>query len=147
VVAAAAFVLGGLFNKKTSPLNLFGAIQGGNVQIIPAEELPEIRADIIGLLSERKDNFIFVEQKGSKISGGPEVEIVITHKTIIYKETTDMSGILPSGENQTIQQTVGEGKLDDLGPHALVMVWGRKSGDRIVADMLFYSNVLVIQKP
>lgn len=75
------------------------------------------------------------------------MEVVVTSQTIIYRETTQLSGTRSDME-QAIQQTVEEGTLDDFGPNTLlVTVWERKSGDRIIAEVLFYSNDVVIQKP
>ena len=74
---------------------------------------------------------------------GPKVEVVVTNETMVYRETTQP----PSGQNETIQQTVAEGTLDDLNSDSMIRVWGRKSGDRIIADVLFYSSPFVIQGP
>ena len=164
LVGAAAFVAGRMLNGKVNPLGLFGLRGGGDVMtvrvnVIPAEELPKTRAEVVGLFVERQDNTIVVSSipmKGGDVgvaagspadmTGGPEVEIVITNETTIYRETTELSG-LPPGEHESIQQTVEESTLDDLNSQSMVMVWGRKSGDRIIAEVLFYSNPVMINKP
>ena len=164
LVGAAAFVAGRMLNGKVNPLGLFGLRGGGDVMtvrvnVIPAEELPKTRAEVVGLFVERQDNTIVVSSipmKGggggvaggapADMTGGPEVEIVITNETTIYRETTELSG-LPPGEHESIQQTVEESTLDDLNSQSMVMVWGRKSGDRIIAEVLFYSNPVMINKP
>jgi len=150
-VGMAAFIAGRMFNREINPLTLF-AFRGNGVEmrrsinVIPAEELPTTQPEVTGLFVERQDNTIKLQAKGMGNGGGSHVEIVITSKTIIYRDTTELSGS-PSEETQTIQQTVDEGTLDDLNPPAFVTVWGRKSGDRIIAEVLFYSNDVVIQKP
>ena len=163
-VGAAAFVAGRMLNGKVSPLGLFGLRGNGDVMsvrvnVIPAEELPKTRAEAVGLFVERQDNTIVVSSipmKGGDVgvavgapadmTGGPEVEIVITNETTIYRETTELSE-LPPGEHENIQQTVEESTLDDLNSQSMVMVWGRKSGDRIIAEVVFYSNPVMINKP
>ena len=70
---------------------------------------------------------------------GPEVEVVISQETIIYRDTTQPPPGPPSGDNAKVQQTVEEATLDDLNSHAIVMVWGRKSGDRMIAEVLMYT--------
>lgn len=100
----------------------------------------------MGVVTERKDNSIYVAGKGFGGGTGSNVEVVVTNETIIYRETTEASK-RPSGENQTIQQTVEEATLDDLKTESMVMVWGRKSGDRIIAEVLMYSSAVVIKKP
>jgi len=173
LVGAAAFVAGRMLNGNVGPLGLFGI--GGNgemmsvrVNMIPAEELPKTRAEVVGLFVERQDNTIIVssiplksgaggmvlESRGGEsvagspadLDGGPQVEIVITNETTIYRETTELSGP-PSGEEETVQQTVEESTLDDLNSQSMVMVWGRKSGDRIIAEVLFYSNPVMFKRP
>ena len=164
LVGAAAFLAGRMLNSQVSPLGLFGLRGKGDmmtvrVNVIPAEELPKTRAEVVGLFVERQDNTIVVSSipmKGGDVgvavgapadmTGGPEVEIVITNETTIYRETTELSG-LPPGEHESIQQTVEESTLDDLNSQSMVMVWGRKSGDRIIAEVLFYSNPVMINKP
>ena len=79
---------------------------------------------------------------------GPKVEIVVTNETTIYRETTALAEppSVESGETQTIQQTVEESTLDDLNSQSMVTVWGRKSGDRIIAEVLFYSNPVMFKR-
>jgi hypothetical protein len=80
------------------------------------------------------------------INSAPKVEILMTAKMTIYRDTTQLSQP-PSAENFTIHQTVEESTLDTLTPPTMITVWGRKSGDRITAEILLYSNSLNIQKP
>jgi hypothetical protein len=53
---------------------------------------------------------------------------------------------MEAGETQTVQQTVEESTLDHLNSQSMVTVWGRKSGDRIIADVLFYSNPVIFKR-
>ena len=80
-------------------------------------------------------------------NNGPKVEVVISNETSIYIETTDMGGPPESGKNVVLQQTVEEGSLDDLTSQSFVTVWGRKSGDRIIAEIVFISNPVVFKRP
>ena len=77
---------------------------------------------------------------------GPKVEVVVTSATIIYQDTTDFSQAHP-GENTTIQETVGEGTLDDLNSDSMIRVWGRRSGDRVIAEILYYSSPVLMMSP
>jgi hypothetical protein len=90
------------------------------------------------------------ESGGPSVSGpepdGPQREVVITSDTIIYLETTDFPEPKP-GEDQVIQQTVAEASLDDLSSQSFVTVWGRQSGDRIIAEVLFISNPVIFKRP
>ena len=144
-----------------------------SISLEPAPELPTTEPEVLGLFAERQDNTLFVQTfsmdkgggavvisssadsegeesvsvAGSPIdtNSGPKVEVVITNDTIIYRETTEMSG--PPSGNETVQQTVEESTLDQLTTQSFVTVWGRKSADRVIADVLFYSNPVMIQKP
>jgi len=176
VVGVAAFIGGRLLNQKAGPLSLFGMPgKGGrvsvSVQITPAEELPKTQPEVTGLYVERKDNSIVVASVSMKAGGGgvvvsigggdsgpstsggpssdgPKVEVVVTKETTIYLETTQPPSAPPSsGETQVLQQTVAKGSLNDLTSQSFVTVWGRKSGDRIIADVLLISNPVFFKKP
>jgi hypothetical protein len=172
LVGAAAFVAGRMLNNKVNPLGLFGLGGKGNmmavsINLVPAEELPRTPPEVTGLFVERKDKTIIVQSVSLKGGGGgmvvekggggevqivggkndgPKVEIVITNETTIYRDTTQPSEP-PSGETANIQQTVEASTLDDLNSQSMVTVWGRKSGDRIIAEVLFYSNPVVFKRP
>ena len=77
---------------------------------------------------------------------GPKKEVVITSETTIYLENTEFPDP-KSGEEVVIQQSVTEGSLDDLTSQSFVTVWGRKSGDRIIAEVLFISNPVIFKGP
>ena len=158
VVAAAAFVAGRLFNRGVGPLGLFGPMADG-ISIIPAKELPSTSPEVEGLFVERQDNVIIVEDdqpvedsaSGSPvgIGSGPKFEVVITAETLVYHDTTQPPAHRPSGDDpRVLQQIVEEGTLEDLNnSQSRVIVWGHKSGDRIIAEVLVYSNPVYLQKP
>lgn len=142
--------------------------------MIPAPELPTTDPTLVGDFSERKDNTIFVKSfdfEGGDVAGGvmvvsagpsdgassseapvtsenpaPKTEVVITSDTKIYRDATDFNIDGSTSETQSIQQVVEAGSLDDLKSGSMVMVWGRKSGDRIIADVISYSNPVMIQQ-
>ena len=155
------------------PLGNGGDRMSVSIQMEPAAELPKTQPDVVGQFVERQDNTVIVssmpmkaggggvvvsvnksdgdEDGGEEVAGspmntdGPKVEVVVTNETVIYKDTTEPPA--PSSGNQTVQQTVAEGSLDDLTSNSFVTVWGRKSGDRIIADVLFYSQPVVFKRP
>ena len=174
-VGAAAFIGGRMLNQKAGPLG-FGMPMGNgdvmsiSVQVTPAPELPTSRPEVLGLFVERNDNSITLSSvsmdagkggvvvqsgggEGESFAGspldnsGPKVEVVITSETTIYLETTQPSGPPASGENVVLQQTVAEGSLDDLTSQSFVTVWGRKSADRIIAEVVFISNPVMFKRP
>jgi|SRR5687767_7252732 len=173
LVGAAAFLAGRMLKSKVGALGFFGLGGKGNMRVfsinlIPAEELPKTPPEVTGLFVERKDKTIVIQSVSLRAGGGgmvvekggdeavagspadfntgPKVEVVITNETTIYRDTTQRpSG--PPGENETIQQTAEESTLDDLNSDSMVTVWGRKSGDRIIAEVLFYSNPVFSNKP
>ena len=154
-VGAVAFIAGSLINGSLGP-NAAG--MSVSVNIVPALELPATQPDVTGAFVERRDNSLFIETKSlgagggipagshpDKSESGPKLEVVVTGSTVIYRETTQLSQPLASG-NQSIQQTIEEATLDQLFTESTVMVWGRKSGDRIIADVLMYSNRAMIKR-
>jgi hypothetical protein len=171
VLGIAAFAAGRLLNREAGPLGLWGfggkrGVMEISINLIPAKELPETPPEIIGLFAERKDNTIVVQStslktgepgmvvhKGedgavlpsSNMNYGPKVEMVITNETMIYRDRTEIAKPA-SGGSQTVQQTLEESTLDDLNSQTEVTVWGRKSGDRIIAEVLLYSNPLTFER-
>ena len=172
VVGAAAFIGGRMLNGKVGPLG-FGMPMGGNgmvsvsIQITPAPELPTTKPEVLGLFVERNDNSIIlssvsmnaggegvvVASRGEAMAGspednnGPKVEVIISNETTIYLETTQPPSAPTAGETQVWQQTVAEGSLDDLTSQSFVTVWGRKTGDRVIAEILFISNPVMFKIP
>jgi hypothetical protein len=159
LVGTAAFIAGRMLNSGVGPLGLFG-VEGDGITILPAEELPKTEPAVFGVFVERQDNIIFVEtdppHAGNGVSGSPagigggqKFEVVVTTETILYHETTQIPAERPTGDDpRVLQQTVEEGTLDDLSAsHSLLRVWGRKSGDRIIAEVLLYIDLVMIEKP
>ena len=76
------------------------------------------------------------------------MEVVVNNETVIYLETTQPPSAPPSsGENLVMQQTVEEASVDGLTSQSSVTVWGRKSGDRIIAEVILISNPIVFKTP
>ena len=149
LLVTAAFVGGQLFNRQVNPLD--GAVgildehsfQSIEVTVIPAEELPTTQADEFGVFVRREDNSIFIEIRndpknstsGGESPAGPVVEVVVANETAIYQEVL-VGRPDDAGE---IQQEVTEQTIEDIGDTSFIWVWGRKAGDRIIADVLLYS--------
>jgi hypothetical protein len=87
-----------------------------------------------------------VTSGGPGDNDGPKVEVVITNETILYRDATEVVPPSALNETTTIQQVVEEGTLDDLTSDSMVMVWGRKNGDRIIAEMIVYSQPVIFKK-
>lgn len=164
LVGAAAFLAGSLFSRGIGPRSESGALGNGQAfvsmsDITPAPELPTTTPEITGFFVERKDNTVIVqttsfdagvggiaENASPDANSGPKVEVIVTVGTIVYRETTEFSNPV-AGQEFSIQQTVAESTLDDLNAQTMVTVWGRRNGDRVIADVLLYMNPLMIQKP
>ena len=162
LVGVAAFIAGRMINSNVGIVGL-GGPNSGQVfisinEITPAPELPVTQAEITGLFLERQDNTIIVQAVSFDIGvgglsgdapidedSGVRVEIVLTDETGIYKDVTQFPAPV-NGEIRNVQQTVVEGTLDDLHPQVSVTVWGRRSGDRIVADVFLYMDPYAVKK-
>lgn len=163
LVGTAAFLAGRMFSRGIGSRSESGALGNGQVflsmtDITPAPELPQTTPEITGFFVERKDNAVIVQTTsfGAGVGGvagnapqdvesGPKVEVIVTVGTTVYRETTDFGRPVP-GENYFVQQTVEEATLDDLNSQTLITVWGRKNGDRVIADIFLYLNPLMIKK-
>ena len=140
----------------------FSSGDGETIQLdfTPAEELPTTTPAANGLFTKRDDNSIFIGTGQASISvmvgpdgnssdtsasyDGPEVEVVVTKETLIYRDATQPD---PENPGAAIKQEVEPGSLDDLNSQSMVTVWGRKTGDRIVAEVILYSVPMMIQAP
>lgn len=166
LLAGAAFVGARLINGQGFPrLSSGGPFfalnegDGRNVRInlndiLPAKELPQTPADVRGLFDRRQDNSIFVgtgkvtvgverdpsgKVETSSHHDGPTVEVVVTSQTKVYKDVTMRQFDGPPPEGQKIQQVLEAGSFDEAGQASLITVWGKKTGDRFIAEVLVYS--------
>lgn len=173
ILVAAAFVGGQLLNRA-NPLaggpngqGIFVSSEGAGggermevqLQVTPAPELPTRQPDATGLFVSREDNSLFIgtgnvtmmvnsEGEASSSYEGPVVEIVVTGDTQVYKEVSNFPGPPTDGETvQVLQQEVAEGTIEEIGDDGHVSVWGRKVGDRIIADILVYSAPVIVMMP
>jgi hypothetical protein len=129
-----------------------------NIQVTPAPELPAAAPDVAGLFVRREDQSLFVGtgQISMVVSSGPDadtlelvdssyngpvMEVVINRDTAVYRETTELPESFTG--DVVLQQTVEVGSVDEIGENSVVQVWGRKSGDRIVAETLVYQAPLI----
>jgi len=137
LIGTAAFVAGKFLNSGPTG-------QDQVSRVTPAPEIPTTTPEVSGLLVVRKDNTVILQtvsfDPGSgwrlgdsnapmDASSGPKVEVVITGETIVYRENFEFG-------QSAIQQTVEETTLDYLDSQMLITVWGRKNGERIIADIL-----------
>ena len=157
-------------NRRPAPrvMELVGDDGSGpvslTVSIEPAPELPDSPSEASGVFSRREDNSIFVgtgaieldvevrQVEGGALEpsvtlshSGPVVEAVVTHDTTLYRDETDIPGFDEGkGGEITVQQVLEPvDSLEELGPNTELQVWGRRSGDRVIAEILVYRIVTV----
>jgi hypothetical protein len=136
-----------------------------SLEFEPAEELPKTEADIHGVFTRKEDNSIFIgtgkvsvmvsagkaggagaEANATTDYDGPVVEIVVTGDTTLYKDVTEMSPDKVE-EGAPIQQEVAPGRVEEIDQNSMISVWGKKVGDRIIADVLLYSQPQFFSMP
>ena len=149
VLALVAFVAVRYMNAGGSSSNGDNGL-GGN--LIQSEELPETEPQTMGVLVERDDNMIIVSPAdsirimapGSNQAGEPKmeadyvgdkVEVVISNDTMIYQDVTTMN---MENADKDVQQVLELSTIDAISPESVITVWGRKNGDRIVADVVLF---------
>ena len=131
------------------------------IRIEPAPELPDRPPEAAGIYVRRQDSSLYVGTGGIELDvevngntgerqvtlshDGPEVEAVTTRDTILYLDVTEMPiaepGKMKSGERTIQQAIVPADSLEEIGQNTELQVWGRKSGDRIVAEVIVYRVV------
>jgi hypothetical protein len=169
LLAGAAYVAGRMWGADASPedapveashvLSSDGGAMGATLiaRIEKAGELPKRPPDTIGVFCRREDNRIFVSSssqgimytlEGEVTSEGDatEVEVVATGETAVYEDATQESlGAGPSS-GQTIEQKLRPGQVEEIGPNSVVMAWGERRGERLVAKVLVYTGPPVIAR-
>jgi hypothetical protein len=167
LLSGAAFVAGRLLGTQAlpdgalanapPPIPSGGAARSATMiaELETAGELPPRPPDTFGVFVRREDNRIYVSYgsrgimytlDGEVTSTGEttEVEVVATGETAVYKDVTQESlgASLPSGG--TIEQKLEPGQVEEIGKNSVVMAWGEKRGDRLVAEILVYTGPPVI---
>jgi hypothetical protein len=161
ILVGASFLAGRLINQKKGGQQMGGMVvsSGGpggqtysNIETIPSKDLPETEPEVAGIFVRREDKSVYLGtgniSMGISISDdgmtnteanydGPVVEVVVTHETKIWQDVTEMDFRNIEGD-QTIQQVVQPGSIDDLKENMFVSVWGDKQGDRIVARTISF---------
>ncbi len=132
-----------------------------------ATEIPNTPPDVQGIYRKRQDNSVFIgtgnvmlsmppmNASGGSAGGemtatndGPEVEVVVTRKTQIFKDTTSITmAAIESGKE--IQQTIElvdslDALVEVLGKADSLSVWGTRNGDRYVATLILYRPPVLI---
>ena len=142
LIGSAAFIAGKWINGGSSR-------EDQASHVTPAPEIPTTIPELSGLLVERKDNTVILQTvsfdpgSGWRLgesnapmdsSSGPRVEVIVTGETIIYRDNFEFG-------QYSIQQTVEETTLDSLDSQMLITVWGRKNGERVIAELLLAQHL------
>jgi hypothetical protein len=168
VLAGAAFIAGRLSNQAPSESEQVVLDGPGDTKMVLlqepdiayAEEIPDSPARAVGLFARREDNRLFIQSGDATInihrdaqgtvalethSDGPEVEVVVTHDTQIFRDDTfiQYGHEAPSG---SLQQVLVPGTLDEIGEHSSIRAWGERRGDRTIADLLVYTFPAVLKR-
>ena len=168
ILAGGAFVAGKLLNGKSLSLeNSFLSSNGMTssteieMETTPAAELPTLPKTASGIFTGRSDNIITMDAFVSTAFGGDrrviasvneagemdmnidgeseQLEIYVNNQTKLYRNTTPYMDAVEEGKG-FIQETVVEGSIDELNTTSFLSVWGRKDGERIIADTILYDN-------
>lgn len=128
--------------------------------ILPAAELPAAEAVAFGIVVGREDDVLIVgtgdvelavevqvdaatgQEQTSVVpsTNGPELEVVLTRDTQLYRDVTDIAGQQPdeSGEVTIVQEIRRAIDPAEIEPQMEVQVWGQRRGDRVVAEVIVF---------
>ncbi len=165
---AAAFVGGRWMNRSGGQAGFDGGGPGGRmvmrasgaggagkqIEVVPPKELPQYEPTAHGVFVERKDNSLFIgtgnvtigvsSEAGVKSSyTGPKVEVVITEQTKVYRDGSQPDFEATDGK---YQQVAVPSSIEEISSSASITVWGRKVGDRVIADVVFFMSPVMIKK-
>ena len=123
--------------------------------ILPAEGLPERPSEAGGVLVKQVDNSYFVGTGSISVNisvvngetstavdhSGPEIEVVTNRDTQFYRDVTKVSFTAAESKEQTLQQEIVLVEQPETMPAgANMQVWGEKRGDRVIAEIVVYSE-------
>lgn len=123
--------------------------------IEPSPDLPQEDFAGVGIFLREVDNSYFIGTGNISLNievingdtstvrdhSGPEVEVVVGRDTVVYKDVTEVDPTpTESGERRYVQEIVQIDKPDELSEGANIVVWGDKTGDRIIADVIVISD-------
>jgi hypothetical protein len=138
-----------MFSSSDSNMNMV------SVEMQPAAELPLASPDVAGLFRRREDNSIFVgtgevtviarDDQVSAESSGPEMEVVVTHETTVYRDETSLQHTGGSAESK-VQQVLAPGSLEEIGENCVIVAWGEERGGRLFADVFVYTAPKIIMR-
>lgn len=128
--------------------------------ILPAAELPDEEAATFGIVLSRQDDTLTLGTGAIELSvdievdpstgqetttvvpstNGPELEVVLTRDTLLYRDVTDIEGQMPneSGEVTIMQAVRPVTNSDEITDNMEVQVWGKRRGDRVVAEVVVF---------
>ena len=128
--------------------------------ILPAPELPGEEPVASGIVQGRQDDILTVgtgnielavevevdagtgREEASVVpsTDGPELEVVLTRGTSLYRDVTDIAGQMPdeSGEVTIMQEVRPVTDSSEIEEQMEVQVWGERRGDRIVATFVVF---------
>lgn len=128
--------------------------------ILPAPELPEDQATAFGIVLSRQDDTLTLGTGAIELNvdvevdagtgqettsvvpstNGPELEVVLTRDTRLYRDVTDVAGQMPdeSGEVTITQEIRPVSDSSELKEQMEAQVWGERRGDRIVAEVVVF---------
>jgi hypothetical protein len=139
---------------------------GIELQMTPAPELPTVAPEVVGTYARQDGSSVFIDEMADSgvalnsvgpgsgaASGvnsvnptsGKEIEVVITRDTRIYMDVTDMPQPSGGGGMQvlTVQQKVEQiMSLDGLKKDTPLRVWGERRGDRVIATVILYVQMI-----
>ena len=110
--------------------------QRRDFNLIPATQLPQTQADLLGAGVAVRDNSLMVRPitKGPSDPSNPPVEVVMTAATQVFMDTTDeRTGTIVNG---ALHQTLAAFEVTHIQATDTVVVWGSRRGDRLTAEVL-----------
>lgn len=123
--------------------------------IDPSPDLPQEKPVAGGIFLREEDSSYFLGTGNISISAetvngetsvsadhsGPEVEVVVGHDTVFYKDVTEIDwNPSESAERHFVQEVQQVDRPVEMLDAANMTVWGEKNGDRVIATVIVFSE-------
>jgi hypothetical protein len=120
-----------------------------DIELLPPAQVPGTPPELEGPFQRREDNSLFIARAATggpsgpvDAAGGPTIEVVITHETLIYADITSPPSpgdVIEGGMLRLQAQQVDT--IEEIGDGTVLMVWGEWQGDRLIATVIYYDQL------
>ncbi|HVN55543.1 MAG TPA: hypothetical protein VMT46_14515 [Anaerolineaceae bacterium] len=152
VLAGAAFLAARLISLGPQAWSGVFGPSGGRIRIEVnrSGELPQRNPTLDGQVIRADGNSVFIQgmrDNSDRVDGNsPTTEVVVSRETRVYRDATLDDQSRAPATNQTLDQVLEKSAVNQIQRGMMLMAWGERRGDRLMAEVVVYMNPPVYKK-